>query len=328
MLWPFVLLSFLALAGGAVANICLPIVVKRDFPDRIGTMTAVYTTALAVGTTAGAGLTVPIGDGLGGTDDGWRYGLGSWAVLSALAVLPWLAMVRGDRPARSTASGAEPGEWRDISHHSRENAPLARVGVTDLARSRTAWALMLFFAFQSLQAYVAFGWFADFLHAHGVSKASAGYLVAVQAALSIPVSMIAPSVPPRRHRALVLALGACYLVAYVGLAVAPAGGALAWMVLSGIGSGMFPLALTLIGLRARTARTTGALSAFVQPIGYVIAGVGPLLFGVLHGATDAWALPLTLLFVALGLAVVTGLRAARPCYVDDELRTATLDAAR
>ena len=161
-----------------------------------------------------------------------------------------------------------------------------------------------------------------------MSKTSAGYLVAVQAALSIPVSMIAPSVPARRHRSLVVVLGACYLVAYVGLAVAPVGGALAWMVLSGIGSGMFPLALTLIGLRARTTATTGALSAFVQPIGYIVGGTGPLLFGVLHGATGTWALPLTLLFVALGLAVVTGWRATRPCYVDDEIGAVAADAAR
>ena len=61
-LWLFVALSLVALVGGAVANITLPIIVKRDFPDRIGRMTAVYTTALAVGTTAGAGLTVPVGD--------------------------------------------------------------------------------------------------------------------------------------------------------------------------------------------------------------------------------------------------------------------------
>ena len=49
-------------------------------------MTAVYTTALAVGTTAGAGLTVPIG----GIGDGWRFGIGSWAVFDVLAILPWL----------------------------------------------------------------------------------------------------------------------------------------------------------------------------------------------------------------------------------------------
>src|SRR6202030_3786123 len=67
----FVLLSVLALAGGAISNVLLPSLVKRHFPGQIGRMTAVYTTALAVGTTAAAGLTVPIGK-LG---DGWRPGL-------------------------------------------------------------------------------------------------------------------------------------------------------------------------------------------------------------------------------------------------------------
>ena len=85
-------------------------------------------------------------------------------------------------------------------------------------------------------------------------------------------------------------LAGAYLVAYVGLAVAPAGGAWVWMVLAGIGSGTFPLALTMIGLRPRTAETTAALSAFVQAIGYIVAGTGPLLFGVLYGATNRWAL--------------------------------------
>ena len=64
-IWAFVLLSVLALSGGAIANVLMPTLVKRHFPDRIGRMTAVYTTALAVGTTAAAGLTVPFGS-LGG----------------------------------------------------------------------------------------------------------------------------------------------------------------------------------------------------------------------------------------------------------------------
>ena len=101
------LLSLVALVGGAVANITLPIVVKRDFPDRIGRMTAVYTTALAVGTTAGAGLTVPVGDLV----DGWRFGLGSWALLSALAVLPWLTVLRARRrpkPLHARRPGRRP----------------------------------------------------------------------------------------------------------------------------------------------------------------------------------------------------------------------------
>jgi CP family cyanate transporter-like MFS transporter len=293
-IWLFLLFSVLALSGGAISNVLLPSLVKRHFPDRIGRMTAVYTTALAVGTTATAGLTVPIGE-LGG---GWRAGLGSWALLSAVAVLPWLPTIRHDRPDPDTPRG---------------------LSANRLVRSRTAWILTIFFAFQSFQAYVAFGWFFKFMHAHGVSSGSAGWMVAVLSALGIPVSMIAPSVAPRYHRWVIGVLGASYLMAYLGLAAAPVGGAWVWMVFTGIGSGMFPLALTLIGLRARSAETTAALAAFVQTIGYVVAGTGPLLFGVLYGLTNSWALPLGLLFVALALAVGSGWLACRPRFVDDEL---------
>jgi MFS transporter, CP family, cyanate transporter len=293
-IWLFLLCSVLALTGGAISNVLLPSLVKRHFPDRIGRMTAVYTTALAIGTTAAAGLTVPIGE-LG---DGWRLGLGSWALLSAVAVLPWLPTIRHDRP--------DPESPRGMS-------------ANRMLRSRTAWLLTIFFAFQSFQAYVAFGWFAKFMHAHGVSAGSAGWMVALLSALGIPVSMIAPTIAPRRHRAVIAALAGCYLVAYLGLALAPVGGAWLWMVLTGIGTGMFPMALMMIGLRARSAETTAALSAFVQAIGYVVAGTGPLLFGVLYGATGSWTLPLGLLFVALALASGAGWLACRPTFVDDEL---------
>lgn len=293
-LWPFLLLSILALSGGAVANVVLPTVVKRHFPDRIGRMTAVYTTALAIGATAGAGLTVPIGS-LG---DGWRFGLGSWALFAAVAVLPWLTTLRGDRPELT----ARPS-----------------VRASALLRSRTAWALTVFFAFQSFQAYVTFGWYAVFLHDHGLSKAAAGWLVALLSALSIPVSMIAPTVPARHHRAVIVGMGCCYALAFAGFGLAPNGGAALWMVLAGIGSGMFPMALTMIGLRSRTPETTNVLSAFVQAIGYIVAGSGPLLFGVLHGATGNWALPLATLWVALAIAVSAGWFACAPRYVDDEI---------
>ena len=293
--WLFLLLSLVALAGGAIANVLLPSLVKAHFPDRIGQMTAVYTTALAVGTTAGAGLTVPIG-GLG---NGWRFGIGSWAVFDALAVLPWLTTLRGDRPMG-------------------EGTPRLRAGA--MLRSRTAWFLTAFFGMQSMQAYITFGWFARFLHEHGIAASTAGWMVALLSALGIPTSIIAPNVPVRYHRLLMHVLALCFVVAYIGLGVAPVGGAWVWMVLSGIGNGMFPLALTMIGLRSRSPQTTGALSAFVQAIGYIVAGTGPLLFGVLYGATGSWVLPLALLWISLGLAWLFGWLACTPRYVDDELR--------
>jgi CP family cyanate transporter-like MFS transporter len=95
------------------------------------------------------------------------------------------------------------------------------------------------------------------------------------------------------------------------------------MVLAGIGSGSFPLALAMLGLRSRSAEVTTSLSAMAQAFGYLIAGLGPLLFGVLHGATHGWAASLTLLWIALGLTLVFGWISCAPTYVDDELAPST-----
>jgi CP family cyanate transporter-like MFS transporter len=295
-LWPFLVASVLALCGGAVTNVIMPSLVKRHYPDRIGSMTAVYTTALAIGATAGSALTVPIGDLAGGTD-GWRWGLGAWAVLSALSVLPWLFTLRGDRP-----------DDTDQPH-----LPIRR-----LLRSPTAWFVTLFFAGQSMQAYVAFGWFATYLRDHGISETQAGVLIAFYAALSIPTSAVMPTLAVRGQRSLVLGLAGCYLVGYVGLLLAPVSGSWVWMLLIGTGAGMFPLVLTMFGLRTRTPEATIALAAFAQSIGYVLAGTGPLLVGVLLGRPHDWTGPFALLFVALAVGTTAGLLAARPRYVEDE----------
>ena len=296
----FLALSVLALAGGAMGNVLLPVMVKRHFPSRVGPMTATYTTALAIGTTLAAATTVPIaGVGAHGSDLNWRLGLGAWAGLSAVATLAWLVL-----PHRSDHESSRP------AHGSQ------------LLRSPTAWALALFFGSQSMQAYIAFGWFAQFFReqAH-FSAARAGLLIAFMSAISIPVSVAVPYVAAKltSQRPLIAGFLACYVVAYVGMLVAPAGGAWVWALLAGTGAGAFPLALTLIGLRSRTPATTAALSAFSQSIGYVLAGAGPLLVGILHGATGSWTGPFILMFADLALLAASGWYIGRPRLVDDDL---------
>jgi CP family cyanate transporter-like MFS transporter len=188
-----------------------------------------------------------------------------------------------------------------------------------MLKSRTAWALTMLFAFQSFQAYDAFGWFAKLMSSHGISQGTAGWMVAVLNAIGIPISILVPVVPSRWHRRLLVGLCACATTAYLGLSIAPVAGAWVWMVIAGIGLGTFPLTLTLIGLRSRVPVTTASLSAFVQSIGYVLAGSGPLLFGVLHGATEGWTWPLISMLAAVAAVLVAGWFACAPRYVDDEL---------
>jgi CP family cyanate transporter-like MFS transporter len=183
----------------------------------------------------------------------------------------------------------------------------------------------VFFVTLSMQAFVQFGWFALLFSERAVVTATrGGALVAVLAALSIPISMVIPSIASRRadQRPLIALLVGCTLVAYVGMLVAPRAGAWLWVVLAGTGGGAFPLALTLIGLRTRSVATTGSLSAFSQSVGYLIAGFGPLLVGVLHGATGGWTWPFLLLFVDLAVMAVAGWVIGQHRYVEDDLHHA------
>jgi CP family cyanate transporter-like MFS transporter len=297
----FLALSLLALAGMATANVLLPSLVKLHFPDRIGLMTAVYSTALAIGLTSASVLTVPISDAYGG----WRSGLAAWSLVGAVAILPWLGLVRHDRPQDLS----DDGQPRSIS-------------LGTVSRTRLGWMMALFFGLQSLQAYAIFGWFAEVYRDAGFSAHTAGLLLGVITGVSIPLSFVIPAQAARMSNQglLMWLLMCCYPVGYAGLILAPHGGAWVWAVACGVGTCTFPLILTLIGLRARTPAGTAALSGFTQSVGYLLAALGPFGVGVLHDLSGGWTVPL----VALGLLVVpqlfVGLAVSRPAYIEDQLR--------
>jgi CP family cyanate transporter-like MFS transporter len=310
--------SALALAGSAIGNVLMPTLVKRYFPERIGAMTALYTTALAVGMTGGAALTGPAERAFGGD---WRVGLGVWAGLALVAAPPWLALAgfagRGAGSAGVGGTGV---------------GGIGGVGVgpggaggggpkSALHRASLARALTLFFGCQSLNAYVVLGWLPSVLIDAGRDTRSASLSLALVSAMSVPMSIALPAIAGRRvdQRGLVVLTTVCYAGGYLGLLFAPA--ALGWLsaALLGAGNGAFPLAVTLIGLRTRRPEMTTALSGLVQSGGYLLAVVGPLLVGVLHQVSGGWRVPLLVVLGTLVPQLLSGLRAARPGTVEAEL---------
>jgi CP family cyanate transporter-like MFS transporter len=111
---------------------------------------------------------------------------------------------------------------------------------------------------------------------------------------------------------------ACYIAAYVGLLLAPVGGAWAWAVLLGIGGGAFTLALAMIGMRGADASVTSALSGFAQSVGYLLAAGGPLLVGALLSLTGGFTAPLILMLATLVPMSVAGFAAGSGGTVTDE----------
>ncbi len=289
--------SAVALVGIALSNVLVPVAVKRWFPGHVGRVTGLYSMSLSIGTALAAALTVPVADAFGG----WRVGLGFWALPVVVALVPWLVIFR-DRAVALRGGLTLP-------------TPQAHVPVH---RSLQAWGLAVFFGLQSLEAYVAMGWLPSIFQDAGVTPATAGFLLGVTVVIGAPVAVLLPELAARwpDQRPWVVGLTLASLSAYLGLILAPASAPMLWAILLGIGLGAFPLALTLIGLRAATSQGTSDLSALSQGVGYLIAALGPLAVGVLHDLTGGWDLPLWLLAGLLVPKFAAGWIAAKPGHVD------------
>lgn len=289
--------TLVATAGIALINVLIPVVIKGSFPARIGLMTGIYTAALQGGGAAGSAVTPALDEMLGG----WRFGLGAWAVLAAAALIVWLiAMQR-----RRAAAGAT----------ARVQAVAAQG--RSLLRSRLAWIITGFFGCQSLMAYVVMGWLPQVFIDNGMSKGDAGLLLGLNAVIAVPISIVVAPMAARRpsQSGWIVGLGVLGITGVAGLAIAPAAAPLLWTVLLGLGMSVFSLALAVIALRARTAEDTARLSGMVQGLGYLLAGVGPFIFGLLHELSGGWTVPWVMLMVVYVIQIVLGALAGRPRYV-------------
>jgi CP family cyanate transporter-like MFS transporter len=319
----FLVGSALALVGIAVSNILLPAIVKQWFPDKVSTMTGLYSMALAVGTSLAALSTVPMTKALGGS---WQTGLAVWGILATLALCVWLPLaVRHGRDRRAAGAHAqkETPDVEALESAAETPAPSAAPALS-MVRSRTAWALALFFGLQATAAYITMGWMPQIFRDAGISAGTSGILLALTMAMGIPLAFVIPRVATRlpNQGPVVLVLGLCGLTGYAGLYLAPAGGAWAWALLLGISNCAFPLALTMIGLRTRSHQGVVKLSAFAQSVGYLISIPGPLLIGMLHDATGGWGVPIALMAALMVPQMVVGVLAGRNRTVEAELAAA------
>ncbi|MEU9109625.1 MFS transporter [Streptomyces xanthophaeus] len=307
----FLAASALCLAGIAVTNVLLPVIVKRYFPDRVGTMTGLYSMALAVGTSLAAAATVPLTTALGGS---WRTGLLIWAVLAAVAVLPWLPIARASRRAERAAAA------RDAAAQGPVTGPARTDTGPNVVRSRTSWALACYFGLQATGAYITMGWLPQIFRDAGVSASTSGVLLALTMVMGVPLAFVIPGLAGRMKNqgAIAATLGLFGLVGYLGLYVAPVAGAWAWALMLGVSNCAFPLAITMIGLRAKSPAGVVKLSAFAQSTGYLISIPGPLLIGTLYQHSGGWDLPLALMAGLLVPQIALGVLAGRDRTIEDE----------
>jgi CP family cyanate transporter-like MFS transporter len=286
--------TLVACAGIALVNVLIPVVIKGSFPTRVGLMTGIYTAALqgggALGSAVTPGVEVPLG--------GWRIALAAWAVVAVIALAAWIPAARRHR-----------GSWVQTA------APVG--GRRSLLGNRLAWTVTLFFGCQGFLAYIVMGWLPQVFIDNGVDKTQAGLLVGLASLVGVPVALLISPLAARspNQSGWIVAIGMIGMVGTVGLLVAPAAAPVTWSVLIGVGMSAFSVALAVIALRARTAEDTAQLSGMAQGFGYLIAGAGPFLFGLLHDVSNGWTIPWVMFLVVYVVQIVAGAAAGRNRYV-------------
>ena len=197
--------SIVTFAGLGAANVLLPPLVKKYFPDRVGLMTSLYVTVVSFSALLPPLIAVPVADAAG-----WRVSLGLWFLPALVALAPWLTMLvrrRGQVEPDAALDEADP----------------ALLG--QIWRSSIAWALAFVFAASALNAYAMFAWLPQLLIDNaGVTPAQAGTLLSIYAAMGIPCALLIPWLTARmKNVAGLVYLGvALFLAGDLGLLLAPA----------------------------------------------------------------------------------------------------------
>lgn len=286
--------------GTTVANVIMPALIKRDFARRLGTITGIYTVSIGIGAAIGAAIPIPIQEITGW---GWREVLALWAIPALATALVLLRRAR--RARRDRAAGARAPAALPVSGFAIYRDPLA-------------WSVSIVFGTQALVYFAAIAWMPAILTDAGVDAGRAGLMLALFNLAGMPLTFLVPIWAARRSSQFALLTVTCGLnaVGVLGLMFAPATLTLVWVLVFACGqASAFGLAFTLVGVRSPDERYATDLSGMAQAVGYCLAGIGPVLVGIVYEIAGDWTLAFGLLLVVIAVLQASGFRAARPAAV-------------
>lgn len=303
----FLVFTGIAMLGIGVVNVVIPPLLMRYFPDKTGILATLHITLLGASTAVAAQSAIPLGNLYG-----WRFSIGIWAAVSAVAAMPWLILLAGKRTvARSETSPAHDG-------------PSPPANAIKPWRSSIGWGAALIFAGCSSNTFAALSWLPAVLVDRGMSQDTAGSMLALYSMLAVPVALIVPLVVVRMPRPLPVAIlfVVAFAIGYGGIIFAPPASAVVWVVIAGLGQGAYSFAFTMINKRTRSQSGSGILSGFAQGVGYALASVGPFFFGLLHHPGDGWLPSFGMLGGWLAVLSVGAVMVNKPRMLEDAFRAA------
>lgn len=284
-------------ASIAIGNVLLPSFIKQNFAQNIGMITGIYVVSMNLSGAIGSGISIPISS-LSGL--GWSGALGCWGILSLLTIFFWLPQLRNRDQTNTLIKGE------------------AKVKPTNLWRSKLAWNISLFMGFQSLIFYTLITWLPEILEQKGLNTNDAGWMLSLMQLSMLPIMFIVSILAGRSKKQQVLVFLSFFFlilglfgILYGNKALIPLS-----IIMIGIGVGFaFSLAMMFFSLRTKTTNEAAELSGMAQSLGYLLAAIGPVLFGWLHDITRDWTTPLLILVLTSVIILITGIIAGKNEYV-------------
>ncbi|WP_421524651.1 cyanate transporter [Pseudomonas yamanorum] len=254
-----ILSAIAAGVGIAMIQALMPALIKSRFSNNVSLFMGLYVTAIM----GGAALAASFSPFIQVQTGSWRIGLAIWAVLAVLALVFWYAQRSVLPPLPQAGAGQQESFFGN----------------------RRAWLLAIFFGLGTAAYTCVLAWLAPYYVELGWSEQNAGLLLGFLTAMEVVSGLITPAIANRRQdkRGVVAVLLVLIIAGFCGLIMSPQHLSLLWPCLLGLGiGGLFPMSLILSLDHLDNPRRAGGLTAFVQGIGYLIAGLSPLIAGMIR----------------------------------------------
>lgn len=259
--------------GIAIANVILPGVLKKEFPNNAASLTGLYALTMGLAAAFSSSIIVPA---IEIVNLNWKHALLINLLFPLMALAIWVPQSK-----RTSLP-------RDINANS--------INTFHVWRSSLAWQVSLFFGLNSLIYYVIVSWLPTILQSFGFSLAEAGSLHGLlQLSTAIPGVFITILLGKLKDQRIMAVISSTLLtIGISGLLFNPSLAAL-WIILIGIstGSGVI-LGLAFISLRSSSPTQAISLSGMVQSIGYLLASIGAPSMGFIHDHIGNWSSTLTI----------------------------------
>lgn len=313
----------------AVGNVLVPVIAKRDYAGHVAMATGVYSGCITAGSATAGLLSAPLAQMWGG----WRASLAFWSVPPLVVAALWALRILHNRKvviasAGGTIETSDTGDIDDIGDRSTtanaQNPHSAQrpacstqsshgVFARVLRRPMT-WYVTAFMGLQSSAFYTMSNWMPSISASIGYDDSTAGVHLFIFQGIGILSGLVIPKLMNVRGNQVCAALTASapMLIAGLGMLLLPHLMPV-WAFVGGCAQGAsLVVALALIALRGRDSAETVVLSGVAQSFGYLIASLGPLMFGVLVQATGGHHVPLMVFTFVAFLQCVVAVIVGRP----------------